>query len=108
MKIDNERRKCHIKDLHIQDIQLIYDGHDSKVQERSYDAERKYYVLKLKKCYRLLRLHLRNHMMPTCEWNYKDGCKHYWKGNFIDMMFGRPILQDEGDNLMVVLNDIHR
>jgi len=31
MQIHNERRKSHIKDLHIQDMQLTHDGHDSKV-----------------------------------------------------------------------------
>jgi len=41
-KIYNERRKNHIIDLHRQDMQLIHDGHDRKVKDRSYEAEREY------------------------------------------------------------------
>lgn len=40
MKIHNERRKTYIKDLHIQDMLVIYDGRDSKVQDQCYKAER--------------------------------------------------------------------
>jgi len=33
MKIQNEKRNRHINDLPIQNMQLIYDGHHSKVKE---------------------------------------------------------------------------
>jgi len=32
----------HINDLHIQDAQFIYGGHDSKVNERCYEDKREY------------------------------------------------------------------
>ena len=32
----------HRNDLHIQDIQFIHDGHDTKVNDRCYEVERKY------------------------------------------------------------------
>ena len=70
MKIHNERTKSHIEDLHIQDMELIYGGHDSSAWDQCYEAKREYYMLKLKKCNRLSSLHLRNYVIPTCEWNY--------------------------------------
>jgi len=67
-------KKNHIKGLHIQDMQLVHYGQDSKAYDRCSEAKREYYMLKLKKCTRLSRLHFRNYMIPTCEWNYKDAC----------------------------------
>jgi len=32
----------HINDLHIQDMQFVYDDYDSKVNERCYEVERQY------------------------------------------------------------------
>jgi len=32
----------HRNDLHIQDMQFILDGHDSKVNNRCYEVEREY------------------------------------------------------------------
>jgi len=32
----------HINNLHRQDMQFIYDSHDSKVIERCYEVEREY------------------------------------------------------------------
>ena len=40
----NERTKIQrcIKGLHIQDIQLIHDAHDSNVKDQFHDIEREY------------------------------------------------------------------
>jgi len=32
----------HRNDLHIQDMEFIHNGHDSKVNERYYEVEREY------------------------------------------------------------------
>ena len=32
----------HINDLHIQDMQFIHDGYDSKVKERCYEVKMEY------------------------------------------------------------------
>ena len=35
-------KERHINVLHTQDMQFIYDGHDSKVNEQCYDIESEY------------------------------------------------------------------
>jgi len=35
-------KERHINVLHIQDMQFIHDGHDSKVIERCYEVKREY------------------------------------------------------------------
>jgi len=57
----------HINYLHIQDMQFIYDSHDSKVNEQCYEVERKYWVLEVKKSNRLPKRHLKSHTVPVCE-----------------------------------------
>jgi len=32
----------HINDMHIQDMQFIHDGHDSKINEQCYKVENEY------------------------------------------------------------------
>ena len=79
---------------------LFHNAQDNKVKDRFYENEKEYQALKLKQCCRLTRLHLLNYVIPTCEWNYKDEHQHHQKGDFIDLVFKRPILQDERDGLM--------
>ena len=40
------------------------------------------------------------HMLRTYEWNYKNERRQHWKGNFVYLMFERPIPQNEKDSLM--------
>ena len=90
----------HINGLHILDMRLVYDNLNGKVKDRSYEADGEYEVLEVEKCCSLTRIHLDNHMICTCEWNYKDERHQHWKGNFIDLMFERPIPYNEKYNLM--------
>ena len=63
--VTNEVRNINF--LHIQDMQFIQDGHDSKVNERCYEVEREYLVMKVKKCDRFPKLLLKSHMVSVCE-----------------------------------------
>ena len=57
----------HINVLHIQDMQFTQDGHDSKVNERCYEVEREYLVMKVKKCDRFPKRLLKSHTISVCE-----------------------------------------
>ena len=51
--------------LHIQDMQFIQDGRYGKVNERCYEVEREYSVMKVKKCKRLPKRLLKSHMVSV-------------------------------------------
>jgi len=53
--------------LHTQGMSLVHDGFVSKEKDRSYEADREYEVLEVKKCCNLTWLSLSNYMIPTCE-----------------------------------------
>ena len=45
-----EGEKIHMNHLHIQDMRLMHDGLNSKVNGQSYEAKRRYEVSEVKKC----------------------------------------------------------
>ena len=58
-----------MNDLSIQGMRLIHDGLDKKVEGQTYEDERDYKVLQVKKHCSLTWLSLSNCMISTCEQN---------------------------------------